>query len=58
MQKLTMLAVAITIVAAASLAITETQQATSADHVSISLPSIQHMMSDAKDLPEQSFDAY
>jgi hypothetical protein len=58
MQKFIILAVAITIVATASLAFTKTQRATPANDVSTSMPEIQRMMSTAKDLPVQSFDAY
>jgi hypothetical protein len=58
MQRLTILAVAMTTVATASLAFTKTHNAASASHANDSMPSIQHMMSNVGDAPAQSFDAY
>jgi hypothetical protein len=58
MQRLTILAVAMTTVATASLAFTKRHNAASASHANGSMPSIQRMMSNVGDAPVQSFDAY
>jgi hypothetical protein len=57
MHKIPILAVAMIVVAVGFAAVTKAKRATSSERPAISMPSIEQMTSDAKDLPVQSFDA-
>jgi hypothetical protein len=58
MYKFAALLAVATIVAAIASAATNAERTTSADRPKISMPCIQQMMSEANDLPAQSFDAF
>jgi hypothetical protein len=57
MHKIPILAVAMIVAAVGFAVVTKAKRATSSERPAISMPSIEQMTSDAKDLPVQSFDA-
>jgi hypothetical protein len=58
MQKLMFVAIGALIVGAIGFAAAQAQRTSSAERAKTSMPSIEKMMGDAKNLPVQSFDAY
>jgi hypothetical protein len=57
MHKVPIVAVAMIVAAVGFAAVTKAKRTTSTERPAISMPSIEQMTSDAKDLPVQSFDA-